>query len=300
MVDRKLLLSRATWPIFNFKNNESRLMYTLNCRGRLMVIDRPVVMGIINTTPDSFYPGSRFTGTDAVLDKTEKMLSEGAAIIDLGGQSTRPGSEKLTPTEELQRVVPAVEAISKRFPDAIVSIDTFYSGVAREAVAAGASIINDISGGSIDAEMVGVAASLKVPYVLMHIKGTPQMMNQSAQYIDVTKEVLDYFIARVAELKSAGVTDIIVDPGFGFAKNSGHNFQLLKNLEVFKMLERPILLGVSRKSTIYKTLGVTAEEALNGTTVLHTIGLMNGASILRAHDVKEAREAIQLVNAMKG
>jgi dihydropteroate synthase len=275
-------------------------MFTLNCKGELLIIDHPLVMGIINATPDSFYEGSRYTGADAILQQAEQMLNDGAAILDIGGQSTRPGSEKMTAEEELKRVIGGIEAIHKKFPKAIISIDTYYSLVAKEAVAAGASIVNDISGGSMDEALIPTVVSLQVPYVLMHIKGTPQTMQQSPQYENVTKEVLDFFIQKVNGLRKAGLHDIIIDPGFGFGKNSSHNFELLRNLSVFKMLECPLLLGISRKSTIYKTLGITANEALNGTTVLNTIGLMNGANILRVHDVKEAREAIQLVTAYPG
>jgi dihydropteroate synthase len=272
-------------------------MFTLNCKGELLVINKPLVMGIINATPDSFYESSRRTGVDGILEQAEQMLNEGADILDIGGQSTRPGSERVTAEEELKRVIKGIEAIHKKFPRVIISVDTFYSLVAKEAVASGASIINDISAGSIDAELIPLVASLQVPYVLMHIKGTPQTMLQQSQYENVTKEVLDFLIFKTDELRKAGIHDIIVDPGFGFGKNSAHNFELLRNLSVFKMLECPILLGISRKSTVYKTLGVTAGEALNGTTVLNTIGLMNGANILRVHDVKEAKEAVQLVTA---
>jgi dihydropteroate synthase len=272
-------------------------MFTLNCKGQLLVVDKPVVMGIINATPDSFYKGSRHTGVDAILQLAEQMLKDGAAILDIGGQSTRPGSEVVTAEEELKRVIDGIEAIHKNFPGTIISIDTYYSVVAKEAVDAGASVVNDISGGTMDELMIPVAASLHVPYILMHIKGTPQTMQQSAHYENVTKEVLDFFIQKTGELHNAGIHDIIIDPGFGFGKTITHNFELLKNLPVFNMLECPLLLGVSRKSTIWKTLGITADEALNGTTVLNTIGLMHGASIIRVHDVKEAKEAIQLVSA---
>jgi dihydropteroate synthase len=275
-------------------------MFTLNCKGELLVVNKPLVMGIINATPDSFYEGSRHAGIDAILQQAEQMLSEGADILDIGGQSTRPGSERVTAEEELKRVIKGIEAIHNKFPRVIISIDTFYSMVATEAVAAGASIINDISAGSIDAGLIPLVASLQVPYVLMHIKGTPQTMHQQIQYENVTKEVLDFLIQKTVELRKSGIHDIIIDPGFGFGKNSVHNFELLRNLSVFKMLECPILLGISRKSTVYKTLGVTADEALNGTTVLNTIGLMNGANILRVHDVKEAKEAVQLVKACLG
>jgi dihydropteroate synthase len=257
-------------------------------------MDKPLVMGIINATTDSFYSGSRYEGTDAILHQAEKMLKEGAAILDIGGQSTRPGSERLSMEDELQRVVDPIQAIHKNFPEALISIDTYYSSVAKEAVDAGASIVNDISAGMIDEKMIATVAALKVPYVLMHMKGTPQTMQQLTQYGNVTKEVLDFLIYKKNELHTAGISDIIIDPGFGFGKTINQNFELLRNLSGFTKLGYPILLGISRKSMIYKTLGYSAEEALNGTTVLHTIGLMNGASILRVHDVKEAIEAIKL------
>ena len=274
-------------------------MFTLNCKGRLLVVDKPLVMGIINATPDSFYKGSRHEGVDAVLRQAEQMLKDGAAILDIGGQSTRPGSEKLGADEELKRVIVPVETISKNFPEAFISIDTYYSKVAAEAVASGATIVNDISAGSIDSAMIETVAALKVPYVLMHMQGTPQTMQQQPEYKNVTREVLDFMINKINAIRTAGVIDIIVDPGFGFGKTIPHNFELLNNLAVFKMLQCPLLLGISRKSTIYKTLAVSADDALNGTTVLNTIGLMNGASILRVHDVKEAVEAVKLFEAYR-
>ena len=272
-------------------------MFTLNCKGRLLIVDKPLVMGIINVTPDSFFAGSRQEGTDAVLRKTEQMLKEGATILDIGGQSTRPGSEKLNAEDELKRVIEPINAIHQKFPDAFISIDTYYSLVAKEAVTAGASIVNDISTGSLDERMIETVAALKVPYVLMHMQGTPQTMQHHPKYENVTKEVLDFFIRKKDELHKAGITDIIIDPGFGFGKTIDQNFVLLRHLSVFKMLDCPLLLGISRKSAIYKTLGTTVEEALNGTTVLNTIGLMNGASILRVHDVKEALETVNLFRA---
>lgn len=273
-------------------------MFTLNCKGRLLVIERPVVMGIINATPDSFYAGSRKPLINDVLQQTEKMLNEGAGIIDVGGQSTRPGSADISLEEELSRVIPAIEAICLRFPDSFISIDTYHSAVAKEAVAAGASLVNDISSGTLDEQMIPLVASLHVPYIAMHMKGTPATMQQHANYEDVTLEVLDFFIKKTEECKKAGINDIIVDVGFGFAKTIAHNFALLKNLSIFKMLQKPLLAGLSRKATVYKTLGTTAEEALNGTTVLNTIALQNGANILRVHDVKEAAEAVKLVEAL--
>ena len=273
-------------------------MFTLNCKGRLLVMDKPLVMGIINVTPDSFFGGSRFNEMNEIMAGVEKMLHDGADIIDIGGQSTRPGSQLMPANEEIKRVVPAIKLISEKFPGTFISIDTFYSKVATAAVEAGAVIVNDISAGTMDEKMIGTVAELKVPYVLMHMKGTPQTMQQNAAYENVTREVLDFFIAKTNALKKAGVLDILIDPGFGFGKTIDHNFQLLKNLSVFKMLDRPILAGLSRKSTIYKTLNIPVSEALNGTTVLNTIALMNGASILRVHDVKEAKEAVTLFSAM--
>ena len=274
-------------------------MFTLNCKGRTLVVDKPLVMGILNTTPDSFYAGSRYGGT-SIIQQAEKMIGEGAALLDIGGQSTRPGSERVSQEEELKRVIGVVEAIHRQFPEVIISIDTYYAKVAAEAVAAGASIINDISAGSLDPDMVATAGSLRVPYVLMHMQGRPETMQQAPVYENVTREVLDFFVQQVARCRQAGIHDIILDPGFGFGKNTRHNFELLKNLSVFKMLELPLLLGVSRKGTIYKTLGTTAAEALNGTTVLNTMGLMNGAHILRVHDVREAVEAIKLYEVYAG
>ena len=269
-------------------------MFTLNCNGRLLMIDKPLVMGIINITPDSFYEGSRFLGKDKILAEAENMINEGADILDIGGQSTRPGSEQISAQIELDRVVESIEAICKKFPETIISIDTYYSSVAKICVQAGAGIVNDISSGTMDKEMLSTVATLKVPYVAMHMKGTPQTMLKEANYQDVTREVLDFFIQKKSECIKAGIKDVIIDPGFGFAKTIDHNFELLKNLSVFKMLDAPILTGLSRKSSVYKTLGVSANEALNGTTVLNTIALMNGANILRVHDVKEAKEAIKL------
>lgn len=274
-------------------------MFTLNCRGRLLTIDKPIVMGIINTTPDSFFKESRSQNIEELIVSVDKMIKDGAKILDLGGQSTRPGSEHISSQEEAGRVIPAIEAIAQNFPDIFISIDTFYADVAKHAVFAGASIINDISGGLLDDKMLATAAELKTPFICMHMKGTPQTMQQLATYDDVTREVLDFFIDRLEQCRLAGITDVVIDPGIGFSKTYAHNFELIKNLQAFKMLQKPLLLGVSRKGTIYKTLGITAEEALNGTTVLNTVGLLNGANILRVHDVKEAMEAITLVEKIK-
>jgi len=274
-------------------------MFTLNGRGKLLAAGRPLVMGILNSTPDSFYGGSRFNDDAAFLQHAEKMVREGADILDIGGQSTRPGAAWVGEEEEVRRVVPRIALLSRQFPDIFLSVDTWYARVAQEAIAAGASMVNDVSGGLQDPAMLHTIGRLGVPYVCMHMKGTPATMNKEAVYTDVTKEVLDFFISRVEVCKNAGIRDIILDPGMGFAKTSGHNLALLHNLSVFRMLGYPILLGVSRKSTIYKLLGITPEEALNGTTVLNTLGLVNGADILRVHDPMEARQAIILAEAYK-
>ncbi len=274
-------------------------MFTLNCNGRLLVIDKPLVMGIINITPDSFYEGSRQQTVDAILQHAEKMIKDGADILDMGGQSTRPGSTVVGAEEELKRVIGAISAVHQNFPETFISVDTYFSLVAKEAVPAGASIINDISAGSMDKNMIKTVAALHTPYVLMHMQGTPQSMHLSPHYENVTREVLDFFIAKIDELHKEGIHDIIIDPGFGFGKTIPQNFELLHNLSFFRMIDHPVLVGISRKSTIYKTLGITSGEALNGTTVLNTIGLMNGASIIRVHDVKEAKEAIDLVAAAR-
>lgn len=270
-------------------------MFTLNCKGRLLAFDRPLIMGIINTTPDSFYEGSRHAETDDVLRTAEQMINAGATILDIGGQSTRPGSRWLGAEEELSRVLPSIDAISRRFPETVISIDTFHAPVARRAVEAGALIVNDISAGSMDAALIKTVAELQVPYVLMHMQGTPRDMQQAPQYVNVVTEVFDFLVRKTAELREAGVRDILLDPGFGFGKTISHNFQLLRKLEVFASIGMPLLAGLSRKSTIYKTLGTTAEEAVNGTTVLNTIALQKGATILRVHDVKEARECVLLL-----
>ncbi len=269
-------------------------MFTLNCNGRLLVADKPLVMGIINTTPDSFYEGSRFQGGDGILRQTEKMIREGAAILDIGGQSTRPGSEPVSAEEEMQRVIPAIESLRFNFPETVISVDTYYAVVAKSAVEAGAGIINDIGGGSLDKDMIPTAGRLGVPYICMHVKGNPQTMQQHAVYEDIIREVMDYFIHKITECRDAGIKDMIIDPGFGFAKTTVHNFRLLKDLRLLGLLEKPVLAGISRKATIYKTLGITAAEALNGTTALNMVALINGASILRVHDVKEAVETVQL------
>jgi dihydropteroate synthase len=272
-------------------------MFTLNAKGRLLTLRRPLVMGIINRAPDSFYSGSRAPDNERLLQQAEKMIADGADWLDIGGQSTRPGAELVSEEEELSRVVDAIDLLHRQWPEVPLSVDTWYARVAAEAAGAGAVIINDISGGMLDPAMLGTVGRLGVPYICMHMKGRPATMNREAVYDDVVKDVLDFFIRRIEDCRIAGIHDVILDPGFGFSKTSVHNFQLLRRLDVFKICGKPVLLGVSRKSTIYKTLGVTPEEALNGTTVLHTVGLLNGANILRVHDPKEAREAIRLLEA---
>ena len=272
-------------------------MFTFNCKGRLLVIEEPIVMGIINATPDSFYAGSRAVQKETVLKKTEQMLKDGATIIDIGGQSTRPDSKRISADEELQRVIPLVDALHNAFPEAFISIDSFYATVAKEAVEAGACIVNDISAGTIDANMVATVASLNVPYILMHMQGDPQTMQQNTIYQNLVLDVFDFLNRKIKELHEAGIHDIIIDPGFGFGKTIEQNFELLNGLEFFTQLSKAVLVGLSRKSTIYKTLKIAPEAALNGTTVLHTIALLKGASILRVHDVKEAKQAVQLVRA---
>lgn len=252
------------------------------------------VMGIINVTPDSFYDGGRTFGLREVVAQAETMLSAGAFFLDIGGYSSRPGAEEITVDEEIKRVIPAIEAILKNFPQALISIDTFRSEVAAAAVHSGACIVNDISGGLLDENMLSTVGKLKVPYILMHMRGTPQTMTQKTDYENVTRDVLYYFSERIAAARAQGISDIIADPGFGFAKTRQQSFQLLNDLELFKHLDTPILVGVSRKSMIYKSLEITPQEALNGTTSLNTVALLKGASILRVHDVKEAVECIKL------
>ncbi len=272
---------------------------TLNCAGKLLLLDPPVVMGIINATPDSFYAGSRVASLEEGLRKAEQMLAEGAAILDIGGMSSRPGAVIIEAAEELARVIPLITAIKKAFPGAVVSVDTIRAAVARTAVEAGASIVNDISAGRLDPKMYPTVARLGVPYVLMHMKGEPANMQQAARYEDVVQEVLDFFIAETRELTDLGLKDIILDPGFGFGKTIRHNFQLLKNLHILGMLDFPVMAGISRKSMIYRTLGVSPEEALNGASALHLAALQQGSRILRVHDVKAAVEVIRIFQAME-
>jgi dihydropteroate synthase len=271
---------------------------TLNLNGRLLILDPPIVMGILNVTPDSFYDGGKHSSELEILKKTERMLSEGAKIIDVGGYSSRPGASDVPEHEELSRVCQAIQVIVKRFPEVNISVDTFRSAVARAANAEGAAMVNDISGGT-DPKMFSAVAELKIPYVLMHMKGTPQTMTQHASYTDLLAEIREYFHKKIAVLRELGVNDIIIDPGFGFAKTREHNFEILNKLEEFQIFGLPVLAGLSRKSMVWKTLDQRPEDALNGTSVLNTVAILKGASICRVHDVKECVEAIRLINAMK-
>jgi len=278
----------------SLKNTVLPVQTMIQSKGRTLNLEKPVVMGILNATPDSFYNKGKDSDTDSLLANAEKMLSEGAAILDVGGASTRPGAELIGTDEELQRVLPAIEAIMKRFPDAWLSVDTYNSATAKAAVETGASIINDVSSGTIDTNMLATVAGLKVPYIAMHMQGTPATMQQNPQYDDAVTDVLNYLRDKVNECTEAGITDIITDPGFGFGKTKEHNFALLGNLHRFRELGRPVLAGISRKGMIWKTLGTTPEQALNGTTALHMVALQQGANILRVHDVREAVEVVRL------
>jgi len=267
---------------------------TINCKGQLISLGKPIVMGILNITPDSFYDGGTNTDMKEVLKKAEQMLLEGATILDIGGMSSRPGAAIISEAEELKRVLPVITAIIKQFPDSILSIDTVQSVVAKAAIESGASIVNDISAGKIDSTMYDTVAQLGVPYILMHMQGKPKDMQQKPTYEGVQLEVLDFLIAELGKLRALGVKDVIVDPGFGFGKSIEHNYQLLKELHIFKIMDVPILAGLSRKSMIYKVLECSPQEALNGTSILNLVALQQGAAMLRVHDVKEAMETIRL------
>ncbi|WP_207428242.1 dihydropteroate synthase [Pedobacter sp. SYSU D00535] len=280
------------------KNTLFNVKRTINFRGRLLDLGTPRVMGILNITPDSFYAGSRVSSVEQGLKTAEQMLQDGATFIDIGAYSSRPGAADITEEEELERLLPVVKAIVKEFPESILSIDTFRSAVARAAILEGAHMVNDISGGELDAKMFETVAELHVPYILMHMKGTPRTMKNLCQYDDLIKEILIYFGEKLNRLKELGVTDVIADPGFGFAKTIDQNFELLNQFHSLKILGIPILAGLSRKSMIWKTLNIQSDEALNGTTVLNTVALQKGASILRVHDVREAVQTIRLFQAL--
>lgn len=272
---------------------------TINCKGNLIDLSTPRVMGILNLTPDSFFSESRNATDKEVLTKAELMLKQGATFLDLGGYSTRPGAEDISIDEELDRMVPAIELVIKNFPEAFLSVDTFRSKVAGQCILAGAAMVNDIAAGNLDENMMKVVAKYKVPYIMMHMRGTPQTMSSLNEYQNMLQEIMFYFSEKIKTARTLGINDLIIDPGFGFSKNIAQNFELLSHFQIFKELGLPLLAGLSRKSTIYKTLGITPQEALNGTTVLNTLALAKGASILRVHDVKEAVEAVKLISALK-
>jgi len=272
---------------------------TLNVRGRLMDLSIPRVMGVLNVTPDSFYDGGRYTTEEAILVQAGKMLDEGATFIDIGAYSSRPGAQDISIAEELKRATTAVGIVAKRFPAAIISIDTFRSEVAHAAIQEGAGIVNDISGGALDPNMIETVSRLRVPYIAMHMRGTPQTMTQHTTYQNLVKDIVDYFHQKILLCHQHGIVDVIVDPGFGFSKTVAQNFELLRALDYFNVLGMPLLVGLSRKSMIWKTLSIHRDEALNGTTTLNTLSLVKGANILRVHDVKEAVEAVTLFISMK-
>jgi len=272
---------------------------TINCKGTLIDLKKPKVMGVLNITPDSFYDGGKYKDEVSILKQVEKLLDAGAIFVDVGAYSSKPGATNISEEEELKRILPVVNLLITNFPDIYLSIDTFRSVVARRCLENGAAMINDISAGNMDDKMMQTISEFKVPYVMMHMKGNPQNMSQQTNYSNLLEEILYYFSEKVAVAKSLGINDIILDPGFGFAKNTFQNFSLLQHLNLFKTFELPILVGLSRKSMIYKTLGTNPDQALNGTTALNTYALTKGANILRVHDVKEAVECIELLEALK-
>ena len=271
---------------------------TLNCKGKLIDISKPSVMAILNITPDSFYDKSRISSIDDALRRVESFVKAGAKFIDIGAYSSRPGAADVNETEEIQRLIPIVQAINQAFPETLISIDTFRAKVAEESINAGAHIINDIAAGNLDEKMFETVAKLQAPYIMMHMKGTPQNMQDSPSYENVTKEVFNYFGEKIKILNQLGAKDVVLDPGFGFAKTLDHNYELLKNMQMLNFFELPLLVGFSRKSMITKALNIKTEDALNGTTILNTTALLKGANILRVHDVKEAVECVELVNRL--
>lgn len=272
---------------------------TINCKGNLIDLSTPKVMGILNCTPDSFYDGGKYKNESDILLQVDKMLGDGATFIDIGAYSSKPGADYVSEEEELQRLLPIIELVFKHFPETLISVDTFRSNIAQKTVENGASIINDISAGMLDENMLETVAKLQVPYIMMHMKGNPQTMQSLANYEDVVKEMMFYFSERINKAWSFGLNDIIIDPGFGFAKTLEQNYEVLQKLDYFNSLELPILVGVSRKSMIYKALENSPQDALNGTSILNTIALQKGANILRVHDVKEAVECVKLVEQLK-
>jgi dihydropteroate synthase len=269
---------------------------TINCKGQLIDLTTPKVMGILNVTPNSFYDGGMYKSNSEMLTKVGKMLNEGATFIDVGAYSSKPSAEFVSEEEELQRIIPIINLILEYYPEALLSVDTFRSEVAKICIENGAAIINDISAGNLDDKMLETIAQYNVPYIMMHMRGTPETMQKMTSYEDIVKEILFYFSEKVANARSFGINDLIIDPGFGFAKTLDQNYEVLQKMELFEILELPLLAGFSRKSMIYKTLNTSAAEALNGTTVLNSIALTKGAKILRVHDVKEAMECVSLYN----
>lgn len=272
---------------------------TINCKGKLINISTPKVMGIFNVTPDSFYDGGKYKDETDILNQVETMLNHGTTFIDIGGYSSKPGADFVSVNEELKRVLPVIELILKHFPETLISIDTFRSDVAKHSIEAGAALINDISAGKLDDDMLSTIGKLGVPYIMMHMRGNPKTMQQFTQYDDLLKDIIAYFAERIAAAHKEKINDIIIDPGFGFAKTLEQNFELLNKFELLQLIDKPLLAGVSRKSMIYKTLHTTSVNALNGTTALHMVALQKGAKILRAHDVKEAMECVTLFNKLK-
>ena len=272
---------------------------TINCKGNLIDLSNPKVMGILNVTPDSFFDGGKYKNTSSIINQVTKMITDGATFIDLGAYSSRPGADYVSEEEELKRVIPIVNLLINEFPEILISIDTFRSKVAEEAIYNGVAIINDISAGNLDLKMLDVIAKHQVPYIMMHMKGTPKTMQQFTDYKDLVTDILYYFSEKIADSNSKGIHDIIIDPGFGFAKTLEQNYELMQKLELFKTIKKPLLVGISRKSMIYKLLQTDAKNALNGTTILNTISILKGANILRVHDVKEAFECIELTKQLK-
>lgn len=271
----------------------------INCKGKLIELSVPRVMGILNCTTDSFYDGARYNNEQAIVAQAAKMLAEGADFIDIGAYSSRPNAKFISEAEELERIVPAVNAVLKQFPDALLSVDTFRASVAKACIEAGAAIVNDISAGLLDENMLPTVGRLKVPYIMMHMRGNPKTMQSLTEYDDIVSDMLLYFSKQIAAARANGIDDIIIDPGFGFAKTLEQNYEVLSKLELFKITGLPLLAGMSRKSMIYKLLGISAQEALNGTTALNTVALMKGASILRVHDVKEAVETVRIISQLE-
>ncbi|MCO4780393.1 MAG: dihydropteroate synthase [Flavobacteriaceae bacterium] len=280
-------------------NSGPKVPFSLNCKGNLIFLDSPKIMGVLNITPDSFYDGGRYKEEKAVLDQVDKMCTQGATFIDIGAYSSRPGAAEVSEAEEQKRLYPILQAILKRFPDALLSIDTFRSGIAKAAVEIGAAMINDISAGQLDPEMIPTVGKLGVPYVMMHMRSTPKDMQEHTHYDHFLQEILSYFSQKIDSAKKHQITDIIIDPGYGFAKTTQQNFELLRESQLLNTFGVPVLTGLSRKSMIYKTLNATAEEALNGTTALHMQALLNGSSLLRVHDVAAAKECILLYEALQ-